>query len=229
MSGKLQLFDPITAISNIIFLNFSPLYTKISIKNNQVSLIEHNPIQSITRLYNGDSRNDLHVLNIIIEQFISCYLIPAKNKIEVSKMTNSELNDYDKIKKLAIYSCKGLKKLQESYYYLNSKQQDNASFTIQYFINTINDIINNCYEHDDKTRKPMHSQISKSSENLSVDFEMVSWTSDNIDVIYKWFSKCFDEDNNPIKNKKIINDNLDLIRVFINSMDKKFHECVKTT
>jgi len=233
--SKHQLLDPITTMANIIMLNFMPLGTKISIRNNKINIVTNDQLQAAKRLYYGDSRKDLSFLYSVIEQFISLYLVANKSNnrlITDSLITfntsscipvSSRENYYEKLCKLATYLCKGLKRLQETYFYINNKQQDTTTFTLQYFINTINDALDEKYDHDNKSRKPSHN----SCENINVDNDILIWSSDDLEDIYKRFYNCFDEHDEPIKNKQMLDDNLNIIRAIIDLMDKKFLERVE--
>ena len=138
---KRQFLDPISSISTIILLHFSPAGTKISINDHKVQIPEYTNwmLESLYRRVNHDSRNDICYLYPIFVRFIELYLMEKQKKI-ILKSDNKPLSRsadwapdaklnqeeicYKYLKKLGEYAIKGMIELQKTYGY------DNASFTL---------------------------------------------------------------------------------------------------
>lgn len=199
---KHQILETITAISRLITLAFKPIGTKIAIRDHKVVLCD--PInekyyfnlkltQSIDRYWNGDSRDDIYVLNHAISNFIEWYVISAKTKNE--KLYKSLIN-------MAKYLCVGLKRLQKTY------KTGNVVCTLQYYINiltaTIEDIYYSemLYSPTSTSRKSFLEGISDEDINeddgtiiYSTIFDIEKfrnfWTADELISLCSQFDACF--------------------------------------
>jgi len=149
-TDKQQILEPITAMARLITLAFKPIGTKISIRDHNVVLCEPNnnvynaripiplpiniPIpQGVNRYLNGDSREDIFVLNHALCNFIEWYIIPYK-KLDPTI--------YDGLINMARYLRVGLRVLQKTY------KTGNAVGTLQYYILILTALIDGHYTPD---------------------------------------------------------------------------------
>ena len=207
-SDKRQFLDPISTISRIILLHFSPPKTKIRIADHTVQLLDnthnyHWVVEAATRKLHGDSRNDICFLYPIFVRFIELYLLEKQKKsslraesksiskvasndgLNESKYSNSNIEDicYKYLKKLAEYAILGMIELQKTYGY------DNASFTIQYFITLLRDGIECKYTTEISLPAPL-KELTKN--NLLDDTKVQKiWDDSHIVELGKTFEQCF--------------------------------------
>lgn len=214
MSKKQQLLDPLCTIVRLILLNFNPDGTKIHIQNNRIFLDPPRKIQSVERFLYGDSRQDICILGNVINNFIIYYLEQYKNH-EI----------YEKICLLTKYTCLGLKKLQKTYYDLNSKVFDNCIYTIQYYIILLQNVLNNI-EYDSR-----YILVTSESTNLLDDNKMKTiWGVDDIDELYKQFIKCFDSEYIPLNiGDSNVSKSLLIIETLVSTMEERLAFLLKTT
>ena len=59
-SSKNFILEPICCLFKLIIYQYKPTNTKLSIQNNSIHFTEGNSLQPVTRLMNGDCREDLH-------------------------------------------------------------------------------------------------------------------------------------------------------------------------
>jgi hypothetical protein len=204
-SDKNQVLEPITTIAHLITLAFKPDNTKISIRDHNVVLCEPNfdyiygikiP-QYVDRYWNGDSREDIYILNPVIHNFIIWYIIPNKDK-------DTEI--YNGLINLAKYLRVGLGKLQDTY------KTGTAATTLQYFINVLTDVIDDkFYPSRLYTSSPLKRQNQKGhdySELIHDDSMLYStilnvnkikqfWTRDQLIDLCRQFDSCFRDPDEP--------------------------------
>ena len=147
MTSKEQILETITTISKMILITFKHLDTKIAIRNhtlifsepmdNLYILTNHLPQsidkflgQSVDRFMNGDSREDIFLLNKVISRFILWYVLPYKEK---------EKDVYKSLINMSKYLCFGLEKLQETY------KTGNVVGNLQYYIMVLLSVINETF------------------------------------------------------------------------------------
>lgn len=192
---KRQFLDPITTISRITLLRFSPQNTKISISNNTIRVNDSGSwfYDSVVRRACSDSRNDICYLYPTFVRFIELYLldkqkkagrhinrVSSNNELE-SKMTQEEIC-YKYLKKLAEYAIKGLVELQKTYGY------DNVSFTLQCYINLLKEGIESRYS-ENSLPEPL-KELTKN--NLLDDTKVQKiWDDNHIIDLSKTFEQCF--------------------------------------
>jgi hypothetical protein len=235
-TDKRQFLDPISTISRIILLHFSPPKTKIRITDHTVQLTDgpyhwlieattpHWFAEATTRKIKGDSRNDICYLYPIFVRFIELYLLEkhkkslekGSNKSALVKVASTDgLNEskmfpedtcYKYLKKLAEYAIVGMTKLQKTYGY------DNASFTIQYFILLLKDGIKCEYT----TEYSLPESLRELTKNNLLDDTKVQkiWEDSHLIDLGRTFEQCFkaEKNNDPTllsANKKKIMDILD--------------------
>jgi hypothetical protein len=204
-TDKRQFLDPISTISKIILLHFSPHNTKIRILDHTVQLVEDSLTEKIYRtVYYRDNRNDICVLYPIFVRYIELYLIDKHsklgdkqidinniNEIQESNMTLEEIS-YKYLRRLGEYATYGIKELQRTYDY------DNVVFTLQYYIELIKQGINNQYSDDSL---PEH--LKELTKNNLLDDTKVQkiWEDSHIIELGKTFETCFEAEK---KNDMII-------------------------
>jgi hypothetical protein len=76
-NNKTDLLDPLSVIVKLFIYSYKTVGTKISIKNNKLSIQEPGFFQSTVRTYMGDTKNDL---NIIFNPIIFACDLYLKNK-----------------------------------------------------------------------------------------------------------------------------------------------------
>lgn len=208
MFKKNQLLDPLCTIVKLIQLNFNIDGTRIIIQNNKICIDIPHKIQSVERFINGDSRNDICILGNAINNFKHLYLYNYKENKDV----------YDKLCNLTKYACSGLKRLQKTYFDINNKCFDNCIFTIQFYIITLLNVINEVHYDNKYSLKSLDIPTNLLDDNKIKQV----WSIDDIDELHQHFIKCFDEDCNPLPVDKDIQKNLSIIHTIISSMDEKF-------
>jgi hypothetical protein len=110
-----SIIDPLTCLIRLAMLEFKPINTKISIKNNRITYNDPNILQGALRWTNGDNRSDIHnIYNPIIKAI---------------KWYEPENED---IKNIFKYAIKGLEKLKMSY-----EENSIISHSIEYYITFI--------------------------------------------------------------------------------------------
>lgn len=220
-TDKRQFLDPISTISRIILLHFSPTNTKIRILDHTVQLVEDSLTEKIYRtVYYRDNRSDICVLYPIFVRYIELYLIEKQKKLGLkndqrnymgksrsveelaeSSMTLEEIS-YKYLKKIGEYAILGIKGLQKTYDY------DNVVFTLQYFISLIREGINNQYTDD-----VLPEHLKELTKNNLLDDTKVQkiWEDAHIIELGKAFETCFEaEKRNDViilesNKKKILN------------------------
>lgn len=199
-SDKRQFLDPISTISRIILLYFSPPKTKIRILDHTVHLVLDNYTEIVYRNLYRDNRADICVLFPIFIRFIELYLVDKQKKIgretkknyfnksqSIDDLLESQLTQdelcYKYLKKIGEYSVIGLKELQKTYEY------DNVVFTIQYFISLIKEGVN-CNYSDEIL--PVHlKELTKNNLVDNVKLQKI-WEDTHIIELGKTFESCFE-------------------------------------
>ena len=105
--GPIEYIDPICTILKLCLLQYKNMGTKISIKNNVISIQDPGYIQGVQRWMNSDGRDQLHQLKLPIFYFRGIVLgfIPVDH-LNIDQYILNYIND------LAI---KGLKKIRITY------------------------------------------------------------------------------------------------------------------
>jgi DNA-binding transcriptional ArsR family regulator len=205
-TDKRQFLDPISTISRIILLHFSPHNTKIRILDHTVQLVDDSLAEKIYRtVYYRDNRSDICVLYPIFVRYIELYLIDKEKKlnnkniihsIEVENIPEADMTleeiSYKYLRKLGYFAISGIKELQRTYDY------DNVVFTLQYFIELIKQGNNSTYSDNSL---PEH--LKELTKNNLLDDSKVQkiWEDSHIIELGKTFETCFEAEK---KNDKII-------------------------
>jgi hypothetical protein len=204
INKKQQLLEPMSTIAKLILLNFYEEGTKIYIHSNKINIDPPHNTQFMERFIHGNSRNDVCILGSVLDKYIHFYL----------NSTHYDL--HNELKQLTRYACLGLKKLQTTYYHLNSRINDNCIYTLQYFINYLNE----CVE------KGEHDIISFTQAEHLLDTDKLRklWNDDDIHQLYINFSKCFTQD--PIQSldgkESIVTKNIQMVNTLLATIDESF-------
>lgn len=205
-TDKNQILEPITAVSRLITLAFKPKNTKVAIRDHNIVLCEPKSEsyyglkvpQALGRYWNGDSREDIFVLNHVICNFIMWYIIPNKHDISL----------YKGLINLAKYLRVGLKELQYTY------KSGNSVGTLQYYINVLSDVIDDRFSPDrlyisSPSKQSVfldeQSIISEDEDDLNystiidVDKFKNFWTFDELLSLCSQFDNCFRDPTEPDK------------------------------
>ena len=271
---KKQLLDPLCALTSIIELLFRPIGTKFGIYNHSIimnviseqQVSSWQNIQSYKRYWYNDSRENVSKLGIVVKRLIEWYIMPTwdlvnnKPRISIGGKKNLEssiqINSTDMteimqlwkcLNELTSYFCLALETLIETY------KDGNVIWTIQNFINLINDSKKGCY---DENKIP--KIIIAEDENI-INFDKIKslWTLKSLCEINELYGKCYnimkdvngcrggsdglivnivkndmdyndslDDDDYVNEKKKQIENYLSAIKIFINSKNDSFRELI---
>lgn len=194
------MLEAITAMARIATLAFYPDGTKVAFRNHNIvlcppsvvygySLIPTKILQGIDRYWNSDSRDDLHIFNHTIKNYIDLYVEPYKRKDKTT---------HDNLINLAKYTCVGLIKLQKTY----SEEHCNATLVIQLYINVLRDLIrgkhdvSSCYTPDDNDSiHAIGDDKTDQALTMSTIFDMdkirTFWSQKELNRLCDKFNGCF--------------------------------------
>ncbi len=150
MGSKKQLLDPISTLCKIIELYFCDVNTKISIQNHILLIQKPCNYQFFIRAMNGDGKENVSELFNALVRVIKWYVLPCADGDEDWIVINKS----GMVKRLLLYACRALKKLQKTYEY------GNVILAIQFYINIVNDALDggsvenklpDCFGLDDDT------------------------------------------------------------------------------
>jgi hypothetical protein len=187
---KHQILETITAVSRIITLAFKKEKTKIAIRNHNIILCEPNMekyygikmAQGIDRYWNGDSREDIYILNHVICNFIEWYIIPYKEK---------DYEVYTGLINMAKYLCVGLKRLQNTY------ETGTVVGTLQYYIIALTSVINEKYYNGLLYNSKNNTYLDDNEYNMEYstifDIEKFKtfWSNEELKSLCDQFEGCF--------------------------------------
>lgn len=236
MSMKKQLLDPLGTLCKLAALNFSELHTKISIHDHILTLHRPDSYQSMIRLINGDSKENVSELFYAIMRVVKWYLsepvVNSKPKSEqfpskpMSDRSSDESEEYDvfggspsnnsppinsppvnnfnpepilnnigdekwvaisksqEIRRIVMYACDALRKLQETYEY------GNVILAIQFYINILEDAVDGRFTD----RKLPKYIIKKEQEYFNLlDYDKLKnfWDYKKLKMICELYDTCF--------------------------------------
>lgn len=204
---KQQILEPITAISRLITIVFKPKGTKIAIRAHNIVLCEPKSDiymgfrmsipQGIDRYLNGDSREDIWVLNHVLCNFINWYILPYKDKASQNpRGKDSEI--YEGLLNMCRYLCIGLKELQTTY------RSGISVGNIQYYILVLSAVIDKIFYPEmlyDVSTTERNSFIDNDTDSLmySTFFDVEKfknlWTREELHGLCTQFDKCFTRPN----------------------------------
>lgn len=185
MSVKKQLLDPFGTLCKLISLNFSELNTKISIHNHILSLQKPYNYQSVLRMINGDGRENISELFYAIIRIIKWYLV-VDTPINSSQAEENWaiIAKNTEVKRLVCYACTALRKLQETYEF------GNVVLAIQFYINILEDAINNAY---DDNKLPKYIMELDCEYETFIDYDKLKnfWEYKKLKRICELYDDCY--------------------------------------
>lgn len=254
---KKQLLDPLGTLCKIVALNFSELHTKISIHDHILSLHKPDGYQSIIRMINGDSKENVSELFYAIMRIIKWYL--SGSKLAPSKSTPSKQYDEDdeidysissesppksngnmnnnnenwvaiseseEIKRLILYACKALRKLQETYEY------GNVILAVQFYINILEDAVNGNF-NDKKLPKYITHKELEYANLLDYDKLKNFWDFKKLKRICDLYDSVFsvyDDHDMPILERTALVDGyMRSINSVLKLMDSDFQKLIQNS
>lgn len=249
MSLKKQLLDPLGTLCKIVALNFSELNTKISIHDHILSL--HKPdnynYQSLIRMLNGDSKENVSELFYAIMRIIKWYLSNQeqkkqnnnKNKYnsdsDVEEIVNSEpqsnenwvaIAESDEIKRLILYACKALRKLQETYEY------GNVILAVQFYINILEDAVTGNF-NDKKLPKYITNKEQEYANLLDYDKLKNFWDYKKLkricDLYDSVFSVYADNEMPNLERNALVDGYMRSINSVLKLMDNDFQKLIQNS
>jgi hypothetical protein len=161
-----QVLDPLSCLIRLVLLNYKPTGTKLSFTNNKIIFQEPNMFQCAKRWSSGDSRQQIHNLYNPIFKIHQWYDI---KKEELIYMLN--------------FAKKGLVNLLKCY---NNNDSNITSHSINYYIKTIDNILNNDLESD---------ELESTTDIYSIKLKDL-WNDREINIVYLLFLEIEDKINN---------------------------------
>jgi len=233
MTSRKQPIDPICALCRIVSLNFKDLHTKIGINGHAINIQEPSSVQSLLRIYYGDNREDVFELFYLVTHLLAWFLVPVYPKIESQQnefddeqipqtiKTKKQIDErfVEELKKMIIYMCIGLERLQSTY------KNGNVVLAIQYYINLMRDGLNGNFSLE---RLPQCLL-----EDLDIDTNMKTkiismWNYDRLHVVCDLYDNCFSElKKNMNKKTDIIDGYLLSINSILSVYEKEFKTQLK--
>lgn len=191
-----QVLEVVSAIARIASLSFYPEGTKIGIRDHHTVLCHKDESyrgkfkQGFDRLINGDSRNDLYMLNHVIIKYLKWYVIPYKTK---------DMETHNNLVNLIKYAIIGLKRLQSTY---ENGQLCNAILVIQYYINILKAIVVDKFDTNAfYNSEPFYVGDKDATESiLDEDKLRKFWTKDELNTLCGQFNKCFIVDTETVSD-----------------------------
>ena len=161
-----QVLDPLSCLIRLVLLNYKPTGTKLSFTNNKIIFQEPNMFQCAKRWSSGYSRQQIHNLYNPIFKIHQWYDI---KKEELIYMLN--------------FAKKGLVNLLKCY---NNNDSNITSHSINYYIKTIDNILNNDLESD---------ELESTTDIYSIKLKDL-WNDREINIVYLLFLEIEDKINN---------------------------------
>lgn len=152
-----QVLDPISCLIRLVLLIYKPHGTKLSFYNNKIIFQEPDLLQSTKRWTAGDNRSHIHNLYNPIFKINLWY--------DVSKTELIYLLEKSKI---------GLKILLECY---NSDESNVVSHSINYYLETIDNILNN------NMNNVSSDKLLETTDIYSIKLKNL-WNENEINIIY---------------------------------------------
>ena len=148
-----QVLDPLSSLIRLSLLNYKPIGTKLSFYNNTIIFQEPSFLQSAKRWSSGDSRNQIHNLYNPIFKICQWYDITKPPFIFILQKAKS-----------------GLENLLQCY----DNDSSTISHSINYYIETINNILN------DNIKSP---ELENTTDIYSIKLKDL-WSIREIDIIH---------------------------------------------
>ena len=164
-----QVLDPFSCLIRLCLLNYKPIGTKLSFTNNKIIFQEPDFLQSAKRWSSGDSRQHIHNLYNPIFKLNQWYDINTPQFIYLLNKSKS-----------------GLLQLLKCY---NSNDSNIISHSINYYIETINNILKkktqhnfsqqNINEQDNETSDINKNDSKKKNKNKHIQNEIITDVKEN--------------------------------------------------
>ena len=182
-----QVLDPFSCLIRLCLLNYKPVGTKLSFTNNKIIFQEPDFLQSAKRWSSGDSRQHIHNLYNPIFKLNQWYDINTPQFIYLLNKSKS-----------------GLLQLLKCY---NSNDSNIISHSINYYIETINNILekktNSTFCEQKNTEKKIENKSNINNDTLN-NYEN-SITIDNLNNLENNNNENTVKNKNKNKKNKIIN------------------------
>ena len=170
--NKSQVLDPLSSLIRLALLNYKPIGTKLSFYNNTINFQEPDFLQSAKRWSSGDNRNQIHNLYNPIFKIHQWYDIKQPQFVFVLKKAKS-----------------GLQNLIQCY----TKDSSTISHSINYYIETIDNILNDNIKKDD---------LENTTDIYSIKLKDL-WSDREIQIIYLLLQDVDEKKNNQGKFNNI--------------------------
>lgn len=219
MSVKKQLLDPFSTLCKLISLNFCEINTKISIHNHILTLQKPYNYQSIVRLINGDGRENISELYYAIVRIVKWYLVVDEDPTHVTENW-AVIAKNDELKRLVQYACVALRRLQETYEF------GNVVLAIQFYINILEDAINNAYYDSKLPHKIM--EIDYQNDSL-IDYDKLRnfWEHKKLKRICELYDSCYkviNDDSSQSEKDALLDGYLKSINAILEIADAEFQQ-----
>lgn len=220
MTSKKQPIDPICALCRIVSLNFKDIQTKIGINGHAINIQVPSNVQSLMRIYYGDNREDVFELFYLITHLIAWFLVPTYNRRRLDELRDEQHGEEDEhpqpirkniddrfvveLKKMLVYMCDGLSRLQDTY------KNGNVVLALQYYILLLKDGLAGDFTLDRLPKCLL--------EDLDIDTNMKTkivgmWNYERLHIVCDLYDNCFSE------LKKNLNKKTDIIDGYLLSID----------
>ncbi len=170
--NKSQVLDPLSSLIRLALLNYKPIGTKLSFYNNTINFQEPDFLQSAKRWSSGDNRNQIHNLYNPIFKIHQWYDIKQPQFVFVLKKAKS-----------------GLQNLIQCY----TKDSSTISHSINYYIETIDNILNDNIKKDD---------LENTTDIYSIKLKDL-WSDREIQIIHLLLQDIDEKKNNQGKFNNI--------------------------
>ena len=200
--NKTEFIDPISCILKCLILNYKTIGTKISIRANKIYIQDCSLFQGCQRLFNHDTREDLHLLHIPIFYFkgLECQFISCNIN-----------NDY--LKTLKNEAIGGLQHLRATY-----EIHSNTGSVVKKYIDNCINILKTNYTLEQYERE--QNDLDKSVSIIAMYNEFMKiWCDKDIKIILDIYNIFKNASINNIKTN--INEYLTAIDYLILAKDKE--------
>ena len=170
--NKSQVLDPLSSLIRLALLNYKPIGTKLSFYNNTINFQEPDFLQSAKRWSSGDNRNQIHNLYNPIFKIHQWYDIKQPQFVFILKKAKS-----------------GLQNLIQCY----TKDSSTISHSINYYIETIDNILDDNIKKDD---------LENTTDIYSIKLKDL-WSDREIQIIHLLLQDIDEKKNNQAKFNNI--------------------------
>lgn len=168
------ILEPLQAVSQLAFLKFCPIGSKISIENNLLFVQLPNWHQGISRAWNKDKREDILLLFNAVQRFNKIYCIHTKDENDKVKQSNIKTKLIQLVSRLAI---EGIENLINTY-----SRADNANIvqTLVMYKNVLK------YPERFSDIDEMSQSTMRSGKTMEEVFAQIknNWTEEEMSLLY---------------------------------------------